>query len=146
MDIKKEIQKREELVDQLVKSGIPMDDAIRKLNREIADLQDELNNYAPSTPSELIAFLKENVRSGDWMEIGWGDKVDIGGLQYEHVFTKGGGEGDGEEYYVVVHFLNPDCYVRVDGWYASYDGGYLDGEPYLVQPEQKVITVYEKRI
>jgi hypothetical protein len=56
-----------------------------------------------------------------------------------------GGEGEGEQYWVVVSLSdgNTTRYFRKDGWYASYDGGYLDGETYEVTPREKTITVYE---
>ena len=56
-----------------------------------------------------------------------------------------GGEGMGDDYWMVVYFEKFDTYIRLDGWYASYDGGTLDGDPYIVEPRQKTITVYEAK-
>lgn len=56
-----------------------------------------------------------------------------------------GGEGEGDQYWMVISISdgNTTRYFRRDGWYASYDGGYLDGDTYEVSPKEKVITVYE---
>ncbi len=62
------------------------------------------------------------------------------------VVAEYGGEGQGDEYWVVISLSDGVLtrYFRRDGWYASYDGGYLDGDTYEVRPQEKVITVYEK--
>jgi hypothetical protein len=56
-----------------------------------------------------------------------------------------GGEGEGDQYWMVISVSDGTTtrYFRRDGWYASYDGGYLDGETYEVSPKEKVIVVYE---
>lgn len=33
-----------------------------------------------------------------------------------------GGEGKGDEYYTVYHFVDHDIYISFDGWYASHRG------------------------
>lgn len=53
-----------------------------------------------------------------------------------------GGEGQGDDYWVVFK-LGGKLY-RKNGWYASYDGGALDGELYEVKPAQVQRTIYEK--
>lgn len=41
-----------------------------------------------------------------------------------------GGEGQGDEYWVVISVTDKDTsetkFIRNNGWYASYDGGYFD--------------------
>ena len=56
-----------------------------------------------------------------------------------------GGEGEGDQYWMVISLSDGTStrFFRKDGWYASYDGGYLDGETYEVKPQEKVITVFE---
>lgn len=58
-----------------------------------------------------------------------------------------GGEGDGDQYWVVVKIDMEDGtgtrYFKKPGWYASHDGGYLDGDLFEVTPQKKEITVYE---
>ncbi len=45
--------------------------------------------------------------------------------------------------HVVFYLQKFDCYIRVDGWYSSEDGMMLQGKPVLVNPKQKIVTVYE---
>lgn len=57
-----------------------------------------------------------------------------------------GGEGQGDEYWVVVKITGHDGSVRFfkkPGWYQSYSGGELDGDTYEVRPREKMVTVYE---
>jgi len=57
-----------------------------------------------------------------------------------------GGEGEGETYYDVLHFVDHDIYIRIDGFYTSYDGvSYYDKWNCCkeVRPKEKTITVYE---
>lgn len=58
-----------------------------------------------------------------------------------------GGEGQGDTWYSIKHFPNENVYIKVDGYYQSYDGVSFDGEYdgccSQVVPKQKTITVYE---
>lgn len=58
-----------------------------------------------------------------------------------------GGEGQGDDYWMVCKVENKDGsligYLKWDGWYASYDGGYLEDDPFWVEPKEKVVTVWE---
>jgi hypothetical protein len=55
-----------------------------------------------------------------------------------------GGEGEGETYYTVQHFVDHNIYIRLDGFYSSYSGVDFDGYNYTqVTPQEKTITVYE---
>ena len=56
-----------------------------------------------------------------------------------------GGEGQGDTWYSVKHFVDHDVYIRVDGYYTSYDGTSFDGGWTCcseVKPVEKTITVY----
>lgn len=56
-----------------------------------------------------------------------------------------GGMDQGSEYWVVISVTQDDGtvqYFRRDGYYASHDGGYLDGATIEVTPIEKTITVY----
>jgi len=55
-----------------------------------------------------------------------------------------GGVGQGDDYWVVFEFEKFGCLIRVDGFYMSYEGHELDGDPYIVVEKTKEITVYEK--
>jgi len=57
-----------------------------------------------------------------------------------------GGEGKGEDWWVVYHFVDHNVFIRVDGYYQSYNGTeFYDGWNCCseVSPQQKTITVYE---
>lgn len=56
-----------------------------------------------------------------------------------------GGEGQGDEYWSVYKFSRGDevVYVKFDGWYASYNGSEFN-EWYFVEPQEKVITVFNR--
>jgi hypothetical protein len=64
----------------------------------------------------------------------------IGEIKQEYHY---GGEGQGDEYYNVWYFPLHGVYLRIDGYYQSYDGASFENEPYEVRPQERVITVYE---
>ena len=56
-----------------------------------------------------------------------------------------GGEGQGDTWYSVKHFVDHDVYIRVNGYYTSYEGTSFDGGWACcseVKPVEKTITVY----
>lgn len=57
-----------------------------------------------------------------------------------------GGEGLGDQYWVVVKILGEDGserFFKRCGWYQSYSGGELDGPTIEVRPREKMVTLYE---
>lgn len=77
-------------------------------------------------------------------EGGWGEEdtyLDVPGfgkLKYEDSF---GGEGQGDDYWVVVKL--EDRYFRVNGWYSSWEGGELDGTLEEVTPKEVKVIEWE---
>ena len=72
----------------------------------------------------------------------WGEKH---GLNWEEV-DQYGGEGEGDTWYSIKYFPDHDVYIKVSGWYQSYDGTNFsswDSACSEVKPSQKTITVYE---
>ena len=65
----------------------------------------------------------------------------IPGLKLVH--REGGGEGGGEYVERVFQFEDSDLFVKITGYYYSYEGTTYDGIE-QVAPQQKTITVYEK--
>lgn len=62
----------------------------------------------------------------------------------------GRGEGDGEEYYKVFNFPLHDVYVRIDGYYESYNDTSFNGTSFNgwssckeVRPVERMVTFYE---
>jgi hypothetical protein len=56
-----------------------------------------------------------------------------------------GGEGQGDQFWLVISISDGlvTRYFRSDGWYASYDGGYLDTETFEVKPQERLVKFYE---
>lgn len=55
-----------------------------------------------------------------------------------------GGEGQGEEYWLIYHFTAHNVYIKVSGFYTSYDGvDWSYGGFSEVKPVEKTMTVYE---
>jgi hypothetical protein len=54
-----------------------------------------------------------------------------------------GGEGQGDDYYAVYHFIDHDVYIKFQGWYASHRGSEYE-EMYEVRPEQVTKTEYNR--
>ena len=61
---------------------------------------------------------------------------------WEEVAQKGG-EDEGSEWYSVKHFSKYDVFVRIDGYYSSYNGTNFEDDIYEVKPVEKTVTVYE---
>lgn len=103
--------------------------------------------------------LKENFFEGDAAFVGfespteWMQKYDLSGYySWKNMnvsfklLDEYGGEGMGDEYWKVYEFTDNNSgevvLVKFDGWYASYEGAEFT-DMSVVQPVQKVVTVYE---
>ena len=57
-----------------------------------------------------------------------------------------GGEGKGETYETVQYFKDHNVYIKLEGWYSSYDGVNFDDYDFEeVFPEEKTIVVYNSK-
>lgn len=97
------------------------------------------------TAEKLIEKLKESETSvSELLEIfdegGDGD-VCFGNTEIVH--EQGDCEGGGDHSEKVIHFKDHDVYIRVTGFYSSYDGTDWDNDWSEVKPKEKTITVYE---
>ena len=92
------------------------------------------------TGKEIIETLRKNHDLEDIGEGDWKDDLDLG--EIEDV-KQVGGEGEGDTYYQVWLFKDHNIYIRIDGFYTSYNGTDWYNEPYEVRPQEKTITVYE---
>ena len=93
---------------------------------------------------QIMEVLQDKIDSVDEFAYEDYDKEELGLGEIKEVAQRGG-EGEGEVWYSVKHFVDHDVYIKVDGWYSSYHGTDFDGWSSCreVRPEQKVITVYE---
>lgn len=85
---------------------------------------------------------------GGWDYWAWeGDKpTEVEGLGLVTTVEQFGGEGQGDRAWVVVkvEFKNGSVrYFKKDGYHASFDGTYYDGDFSEVTPQEKVVTLYE---
>lgn len=66
-------------------------------------------------------------------------------IDYSHEDNHGG-EGQGDDYWSVYKFFDAEghqCFVKFNGYYASYSGSDYY-EFFFVEPKEKTITVYEQ--
>lgn len=61
----------------------------------------------------------------------------------ETVHSEGDCEGGGEHSEKVLYFAEHEIYIRITGFYSSYDGTDWYDEMSQVYPKKKTITVYE---
>ena len=78
---------------------------------------------------ELQEFAYDDL---DYEELGLGKVKEVDSY---------GGEDQGSEWYTVKHFVDHDVYIRLDGYYSSYEGTNFGGEDY-----QEVFPTEVKRI
>lgn len=69
---------------------------------------------------------------------------EIEGLGWVSIPENFGGEGMGDDRWVVFYIEATGQYFKKSGYYASYDGtNWGDGDFAVVSPKEKVVTVYE---
>lgn len=101
-------------------------------------------------PTYVVSYGSDNVHWGEVEEIfySWKDPIVkvVEGSEVRLV-EQVGGEGEGENYYLVFEVRNPDGTVqffRVDGYYASYEGTSWDGAALReVKAVVRPVTFYE---
>lgn len=94
---------------------------------------------------ELYDKIRNSPSSWDIKLNAWLESVGIGEIQE---IEKVGGEGKGEEWYVVFYFPKHDIYLKCDGFYTSYEGVSFDDDwdnCFEVFPKEVTITVYTTR-
>lgn len=97
------------------------------------------------TYNKILEILKEKIDEVD--DFAYGDyrekDLDLGKVVE---VEQEGGEGEGSNWYSVKHFVEHDIYIKVSGYYQSYNGTDFDGWDNAcrqVKPKQKTITIYE---
>lgn len=99
--------------------------------------------------SKLHRLIEELLEGDCLTELKYGNTqtIDYDGttILLEHVADYGG-EGQGDDYWLVAKVLIGEeqiGHLRWDGWYASYDGGYLEDAPKWVEPVEKTVIHWE---
>lgn len=100
------------------------------------EIEEKINEHQEKHPEDFEY-------GNPYKEIKYGDLSEIDGLGKIELIDEFGGEGQGDDYWVV--FKVGDQLFRKDGWYASYDGGELDGELYEVEPVEVQRTEYNRK-
>lgn len=101
--------------------------------------KDTVNHFfwsnAHNRSAEDRLIRKEEVRSD------FGELIEKG-ITFKNVDSYGG-EGKGDEYWSVYEFSLGEeiCWVKFNGWYASYTGSEY-GEFFFVEPKEVVVTRY----
>jgi len=116
--------------------------------------------------TELASILENHVHKGTyistlteeetpWEDSGWrawkesGDEWEtVDGVGRVRVTDDFGGEGQGDNYYLVFEIMNDthpwgNRFYMLPGYYTSFEGGEYDGDLYEVTPVQKTIIVWE---
>jgi hypothetical protein len=96
------------------------------------------------TYPEIIEVLKNKITLEEFAEENY-DEEHIGLGNIREVYQQGG-EGKGDYWKSVKHFVEHDVYIQVIGFYSSYNGVlFEDWESSCNQviPKEKTITVYE---
>lgn len=104
--------------------------------------------YGSSTEVSIPEDFEPITNTRDWAVYGnrlknYLNHIGVGEFKQVEQY---GGEGEGETWHVVYYFVEHDVYIRVDGFYQSYDGTeFYDGWGCCreVRPKEKTITVYE---
>lgn len=111
------------------------------------ELENALTSFEYTYKSRYSDFTYEETTS--WHEY-WcgeiGDALEIPGVGKVSIEATHGGEGEGDQAWVVLRIEHEDGttkFYRKDGYYASYDGAEFDGDFRQVVPTPKTITVYE---
>ncbi len=150
----------EEIVERLKASGISIEDfayneipckepfsekalAAQKLKDGWVELNPNVEKYG--TPEYKEWALKYSlfpsaydVSQREWMEE---NNIPV----FEEIHQEGG-EGEGDHWESVKYFKDHGVYIKVVGYYQSYNGTeFYDGWEccHNVKPQEKVITVYE---
>lgn len=95
---------------------------------------------------------EDNIQDRDYEngfnEFAYAEDGDVPGVGTFKEIEQKGGEDEGSEWYSIKHFPDHDVYIKVEGYYTSYDGTNFDGEwhgnVYNVRPEKVTITVYKR--
>lgn len=127
-----------ELLDAvaLAESGRPVDE----LSIDEVLLLLRLHSTGDSAKLSPETELEDEERTW-WAEFSSRDGYEVAGLGNVREVDSGGGMDEGSNLFVVLSIGSR--FFRKSGYYASHDGSYWDGPFRMVQPRERLITVYE---
>lgn len=94
---------------------------------------------------EILDILKEKIKEVDQFAHEDYDNEELGLGEIEEIAQQGG-EGEGSTWYSVKYFKDHNIYIRVDGYYQSYNGTeFYDGWNCCSEckPVERLVTFYE---
>lgn len=101
-------------------------------------------------PAHWEPFEGEDEYDSGWMALTYAKQggapwliKDLGSV---YLVKQHGGEGEGDDYHIVIRIKFLDGVERLfkkPGYHASHDGSYLDGDLYEVAPVERVVVFYE---
>jgi len=102
--------------------------------------------YTENADHDEFEDDEEDYSDFSWHSVEWdfAQPVTVSGIVLQ-VEEQHGGEGQGDQLWIVVKATTPDGnvqYFRKSGWYASYDGGYYDYDLEEVFPKEILKTVW----
>jgi hypothetical protein len=104
------------------------------------------------TAEQIHAILKSKIKDVEDVENNYNgtyfedvNRVKIDELGKVITIDEYGGEGQGDTWYKVYFFKDHNVYLKLDGFYNSYEGVMFDGWSSLfeVAPVERTITVYQ---
>lgn len=129
-----------------MKTAAEIDDILQKLE-ESEEVIGQFSYVHYRTKERVyvdVPFTYDGMMEG---EAPFDGDVEIPGLGTLKVIETFGGEGLGDQYWVVFSLTDGDGNTRLfrrNGYYASFDGGYLDGPLLEVKPVDRMVTFYEE--
>lgn len=94
---------------------------------------------------EILDVLKEKIKEVDQFAHEDYNNEELGLGEIEEIAQQGG-EGEGDVWYSVKYFKDHNIYIRVDGYYQSYNGTeFYDGWNCCSQvtPQERTVVFYE---
>ena len=92
------------------------------------------------TATEIIREINEDIMSWGYNDVVSPNPV-VG--KFKSVARRGGSD-QGTQWWNVIYFEDHDIYIKIDGYYTSYNG-VDDLEAFEVEPKEVMITVYNKK-
>lgn len=115
---------------------LKFDDIVKKLQRAL-ELNEEAEDYEYGTIQLFDSIYKFDEKTCNSLGVGKIERMENGSR---------GGRDEGSYYERVYYFADHDVYMKIEGYYTSYEGTtFEDGWNCVteVRPQQETITVYK---
>jgi hypothetical protein len=117
------------------------EEIIERLKEVFGDDEGGISNYAYGEFHEVLAWDEIKDLSKEDRTKVVEDAIGLGEIKEVEQY---GGEGEGDRWWTVKHFVDHDVYIKTRGYYSSYNGtDFYYGLGTEVKPTEKTITVFE---